>query len=47
LRRFLLGLVHLFPEGFRREFGEEMREQIREDHDRAASRGVEPRSGSP
>jgi predicted permease len=39
LRRFLLGLVHLFPEGFRREFGEDMREQIGQDHDRAASRG--------
>ncbi|HUF76691.1 MAG TPA: hypothetical protein VMM35_10450, partial [Longimicrobiales bacterium] len=39
MRRLLLRLVHLFPEGFRKEFGAEMRDQIGEDHDRATSRG--------
>jgi predicted permease len=39
LRRLLLGLVQLFPENFRREFGPEIREQIGRDHERATERG--------
>jgi len=39
VRDFLLALVRLFPERFRREFGDEVRGQVREDYDRAADRG--------
>ena len=39
MRRLLLLLVTLLPEGFRGRFGTEMREQIGRDYERAAARG--------